>query len=310
MFAAVRHAARRRRTLTRVWAEAERLGLSLGLWFAWFAPLEDMLWNMTAGGFRRYKLDFANFHTRDELDEFMAKTQQVVVAGGRRFGINWDATENSPRMGYFFGREYGNIYLENRPQTVRTGRIKHVTYRPHLVLRDVWQLAHELNLNQIQIPVQNVDRVEPQWSNAAQYGHAYCFAIAMMGMPVFFQETQLYDESARCTMRPLIALYRRHREAILNGIVYPLGAQPDDASWTGLQSHDAEASGGYLVVFRELHNAVPRQRLALHFAAGAAVDLTDLRTDHGVRLQADSRGAVELAIPDPGDFLFLQYVLR
>ena len=48
-------------------------------------------------------------------------------------------------------------------------------------------------------------------------------------------------------IRPLLELWRRHRDTILGGEIYPVGAAPDGKALTGLVS-----TGGWLIAFREL----------------------------------------------------------
>lgn len=283
-------------------------GVKLALHFPVGTAAEDLTRNYDEGGFCDYKLDFGNYVTRGELDAILDKVRQVSEHAGHRLRVSWDITENMTRVGYFLGREFGAIYLENRTtfslQTPQCG------YIPWLVLRDAWHLAHWINLNQIEITVHNPeafrDDLSRAFSDAAEHSPSYCAAIACMALPQYFQETQFYSASARSELRRLLTVYKQHRRAIYDGYVSPLGAEPDNASWTGFQSHDPYTGSGYVTVFRELRNREPKARIRLPFITGELV-LMDLLTGTRTRQQPDVAGQMEFTLDTPGTFLFARY---
>ncbi len=291
--------------------EAQRLGLGLGLWFPWYVDIEKIAWNIEQGGFRRIKLDFMSLRSRHDLEGIASKVRDLVARFGVELGINWDATEESARMGYYFGREYGNIYLANRPNGPSPSLcLNHVPYIPRLMLRDAWHLAHYMNLNQIQFTVQNIDRVNSNVSNCREYTHAYCFAIAMMGVPLFFQETKFLSEAARAELRPLIAIFKRHREVLHAGFAMPIGAEPDDASWTGFQSHDPETESGCLLLFREVYSKAEHQVVCLHFLAGHAIEIEDTLSLEKWVGHVAADGCIVFHMPEPASFRLLRYAVK
>ena len=292
----------------RVRARAEELGVKLGLW-ASVQPeggiaLAALQWNYDHGGFVWYKLDFARLPNRLAIQDLMGMARAFLLYTDHQARINWD--ETAPRYGWWFAREYGAIYPANR----KTAVPKTTTYRPHTVLRDLWEFSRYLNLLKVLGPVQNVDRVNPMLSNARLYGHDYCVAIALFSMPTFFQELKLYSEAARDRIRPLLRLHHEHRESIRRGITYPIGRMPDGASWTGFQNHRAEEDAGLLLVFRELANKKESAAIALRFAAGRNVALTDLLSGESWKEQADEQGRVAFRIEKAPGFRFLEYSFR
>ncbi len=290
---------------------ASRTGVKLSLWAPWTVNAAALARNQHEAGFRRFKLDFINLNSKDDLDKLMGKVDELLARTDPGIGINWDATEVNARLGYYFGREHGNIYLENRengPQGRPFKSHSHIRYTPRLVLRDAWHLAHYMNLNQIQITIQNIDRVVPDLSNCREYSHDYCFAIAMMAVPLFFQETHYLDEAARRQLRPVVATYKLHREAINAGFVFPIGDEPDDHSWTGFQAHDFDAGTGYLLLFRESRNQAEKQSIRLHAVNGQPMRFSDTDND-GTEWTAcpDANGAFEFTIAEPASFRLLKY---
>ena len=299
-------------------AAAKEHNIKLGLWFSlgslnpvfarkygqnWAADLEDLKTAFDNGGFSYYKFDMVNLHNYDELEALMKLTREFVNYTDRMVRVNWDVTENEPRIGYFFGREYGNIFLANH--TVKSNT---TGYIPYLMLRDAWQVSKYLNLNKFQISIQNIDMTDKQKGNAHLYNHKYAVAIALMGSPLFFQETQYISQQARSDIKQLLSIYKKNRERMYEGIVYPIGDEPNDRSWTGFQNHH-QSDTGYLTVFRELNNKENMKKLALNFCANKKIKFKNLMTGAMWTETCDSKGQVALNIENSADFLFLSYSL-
>lgn len=288
--------------------EADRLGVDLGLWFPWYVDTQKIAWNLEHGGFRRVKLDFMHLGSRHDIEHVESKVRTLVQRFGPRLDINWDATEVNARMGYYFGRDHGNIYLANRengppPLT----RLNHIRYTPRLVLRDAWHLAHYVNLNAVQISIQNKQRVVADLTNCRDYPHDYCFAITMMGVPLFFQETHYYDEEARRQLRPIVRLYKQHRDDMQRGLVFPVGDEPDDHRWTGFQSHDPQSRSGHLLLFREVHNSEPETSVQLRFLSNTTLQVHDVTSGDRTSVPVDPDGRARFTLTSPASFRWLQY---
>lgn len=288
----------------KVRAAAKEQNIRLGLWAAWSIPGEDLFWNYQKGNFKSYKLDFARLDTYDKFHGFINKIRNFILQTGHDVRVNWDVTENPARIGYFFGREYGNIYLENR-KPIQPAK---VVYQPYLVLRDAWQVSKYVNLNKFQVTVQNIDRINQKVSDAHLHNHPYCVAISLMASPIFFQETHYYDEAARKQIRPLLKIYKAHRKDMYQGYVFPIGEEPDNASWPGFQNHNPEKSTGYLTIFREIGNKEMTKKINLRFIRNQEIMLEDLLTGKKKKVKVNDRGEVELKIEKAADFRFYQYV--
>lgn len=283
---------------------AQQHSIQLALWAASNIPEKDMIWNYEQGGFSYYKLDGAYLNTKARLDALIGKTRSFILHTGHKVRVNWDVTEGSPRFGYFFAREYGNIFLENREPV--SGSYAMITYRPYLVLRDAWQLSRYVNLNKFQVPVMNVHLVDNYMSDAYVHENTYAVAIALMSSPIFFEQTQTYSSEDRAAIKHLLAVYKFHRPEIFSGYVFPVGAVPNDAGWTGFQ--DVVGSGtGYLLLFRELHNGQADQRLRLLFLGNTTLELTDLLTGERSTVAVDAGGYAGFRMKKPADFRFYKY---
>jgi|GEM_PF-1098811 len=286
-------------------AEAAKKNFELGIWNAELVPLKDMEWNYDNGGFAYNKIDFVHMTDRTSIDSITRKVRDFVLYTGHKVMINWDLTEVTPRVGVYYGREYGNLYLENRrPNQPRQG-----IYVPYLVLRDAWHAAKYVNLNKIQLTIQNVGTMPEGVTNARQYDQGYATAIALMGSPLFFCEMQYFDEPARKILRPLIATWKRERDAMMHGYVDPIGSEPDDASWTGFQNYVEGSPNGYLMIFRELNNKDKSAQIAVKYCDGKRLRLTDLMTGQSFETAADKQGRVTFTMDKPGDYRFYKYTI-
>ncbi len=285
---------------------AKTAEIKLGLWHSWKAPLESIVANMENGDFKAFKLDFAILGKKNDLDYLYYKARKLVKHSEYTAVVNWDVTEHPPRIGFYFGRDCGNLYLVNRKAaTVRTP----VLYNPWQILRDAWLLARYANLNKIQLTFQNKDHVSDKAKTSARdYPHDYNFAITLMSSPILFLETQLLSDDAVDTLKPIIAKYKSERLEMYKGFVFPIGKKPDNASWTGLQNHNFNAGTGYLTVYRELMNKEPAAKLALHFLeSGTKLKLTDVLTGENRTVRLNDKAELEFNIPKAPGFLFLKY---
>ena len=285
---------------------AAAAGIKLGLWHAWRAPLKAIQTNMENGDFKAFKLDFAVLKEKEALDHLYYKGREIVKHSGYSAVVNWDVTEAAPRMGFYFGRDCGNLYLENRKAaTVRN----QVLYNPWHILRDAWLLAKYTNLNKIQLTYQNKDLVPPEAeTDARDYPHDYNMAITLMSSPILFTETQMLTDEAVGILKPMLAKYKAERADMYQGYVFAIGAMPDNESWTGLQNHNPETGKGYLMIFRELKNKEPRAKLALHFMKpGTKLKLTDVLTGKRRNAVLNDGSELEFEIQEAPGFLFLKY---
>ncbi len=284
---------------------ADELGVKLGLWAAWTAPSAALIENYDRGDFKYFKLDFANLTTKDKFDSLTNKARTLVRYSNHTARVNWDVTEFATRMGYFSGREYGNVYLANRKtQTVRDP----VRYVPYKVLNDAWNLSKYVNLNKFQVTVQNVDRLyPPESTDAGEHPHHYAVGIALMSSPIFFQETRHYSPTARSQVRELLSIYKQHRQAIYRGYVFPIGDEPDNQSWTGFQNHDPSSGSGYLTIFRERLNREESSDFNLEFVRNTNLRITNLVTAEPSTHWIGPRGELELKVAEAPGFLFLRY---
>ena len=87
-------------------------------------------------------------------------------------------------------------------------------------------------------------------------------AVALLSHLTFFSDLRELPAEVIDAAAPWIDFYRRHRD-LLDGVVYPLLADPLGKGWTALQSWDPERGEGALLAFRQDARRLPTQRIAL-----------------------------------------------
>lgn len=285
-------------------AKAKEHQVKLGLWAAAMpVSLEDLKWNYDNGGFISYKLDFANLSNHENIESMMDKIRGFVSYTNHKVRVNWDVTENAPRYGYFWAREYGSVYLENRKPMAP----ENVVYHPYLVLRDLWHLSKYCNLNKFQGTVQNKDMVNKEVSDAYKHSHQYTTAIPLMSTPLFFQETQFYSQQAKEEIKEVLTAYKKERGNIYECYVYPVGEEPNNDNWSGFQAHHPNKNIGYLNLFREINNNESHKNIQLRFLKNKTITFTNLMTNQSFKVKVDENGYSEFNIKSSGNFMLLKY---
>jgi len=289
---------------TNVVARAREKNISLGIWHAANAPLDALKRNYDLAGFKTWKLDFAHLNDYDSVFGYLAKGRGLIDYTGHRIRVNWDVTENDIRFGYFWASECGNLWLANRKPVQPTN----VVARPWLMLREAWEVAHYLNLNKVELPIQNFARVNTNVSDAYLYSTTYATALGLPGIPVFFQTTRLFTPEQRAETKALLDIYKQHRAEMFASYIFPIGNEPDNKTWAGFQWFNPEApASGYVLLFRERLNEQATRSIALRqLAPGTKLTLENLRTGKGAEVTLDANRAAEFTISEPGDVLFLK----
>ncbi|MFI3303485.1 MAG: hypothetical protein SNF68_03190 [Rikenellaceae bacterium] len=287
---------------SRVRAKSEKLGVRLGLWGAAMPiELEDLKRTYDEGGFVSYKLDFASLGNHKNMTDLMTKVRNFIEYTDHKVRVNWDLTENAPRFGYYWAKEYGCVYLENRKPTMPIN----VVYVPYLVLRDCWHLAKYTNINKFQTSIQNVDMVLKSASDAHLHTQSYATAIGLSGVPLLFMETHFLSDSSREEMKNIFANYKKHREEIFDSYAFSIGSTPDNKSWSGFQY--VNNNFGHLLLFRELNNTSSRESIKLEFLKDVKLKLTNTMDETTTYVDVDSQGCAEFTIEKCGDFRLYRY---
>jgi len=291
---------------------AKEAGVKLGLWgLSDSIKAEEMIWNRQQLDLHQFKLDFAVLHTYPRLAASREKSRTFLKATNHESPITWDITDNRIAYGYYWNREFASMHAFNRSYW---GELpKNNVYIPSNSLRDYWQLSKYQNLNKWQLMMNNPDLIATAQSDAKKHSIGYCLATTLMGVPEIWSMPHMMGFDTKVEFTKTLAMYKPHQKNIFQGYVFPIGACPDNASWTGFQSiDDTSAKSGYLTVFREIKNEDKTRRLNLRLMSafsGKNMEIEDLRRGTKTIVPVTADGSVPLQIDAPADYLFLRYRL-
>lgn len=289
------------------------LGIEIGLWFNPSVQNDFADWEKDAAtivglwrdnGIRMFKIDGLTVSSKKGEENLRRLFDRVLAETGNRVMFNLDATA-SRRGGYHFFNEYGNVFLENRYTDWGN-------YYPYQTLRNLWMLSRYVPAEKLQIEFlnnwRNPDKYAGDRFAPASYNFAYLFATTMAGQPLAWMEASNLPEEA-FSIKPLVEAYRAVQHDFHNGVILPIGDEPDGRSWTGFQSITGD-DNGYLLLYREL-NEMPQGSVATWLPKGSEVVLTRVLgngSNHSV--SPGNNGIIPITIDSPNDFVMYRYLVK
>lgn len=249
--------------LGKVISAAREKGMKFGLWFGPDSSDDAVNWKRDADfllslhhslGVDYFKLDSMKTPTPLALlrqtmlmDRLMDKSLDGIT-------IDLDVTADR-RPGYFAFPRIGPVFVENR--YIRMGDCR--LWWPHRTLRNFWGLAHVVDPARLRMEVLNPARMPelyPEGDPLApmRWPSDAIFAISMFSSPLGWFEIQNLSPDTVRAWKPLIERWKRERDAVHAGYIYPVGSVPDGLSWTGFVSSSRDRREGTALLFRELDN--------------------------------------------------------
>jgi alpha-galactosidase len=239
-------------------AYAHARGMELGLWYApdsyndfanWRKDADQLLkWNRDEG-VDSFKLDSIKIRSKEGERNYSAFIDTVLTQSRGKILLDIDGTAET-RQGYFGNIAAGPIYVENRYTDMRR-------YWPHQTLRNFWKLAQYVDPVRLRMEFLNSDRSVARYGDdplAPEHYESSClFATTMFTSPLAFFESSGLSSRYVANAAPVIAQWKKEREAIYRGTILPIGEAPDGVTWTGFASVARGGRGGYLLLFRELN---------------------------------------------------------
>lgn len=235
---------------------AKERGVSLGLWFGPDSSNDAANWERDADlllcywrdyGVRHYKIDSMKSKSAAALANQRALFDKVLKASNGDVTFDLDVTAEI-RPGYFGLPDIGPVFVENR----YTDWAK---YWPHLTLRNLWSLAEVVDPVRLRMEFLNLERNAEKYGDdplaPAKWTPDAVFASVMVASPLAWFELSELSERSRASLKPIIATWKRERDRLHSGVVFPVGEKPDGVSWTGFVVEAADKSGGYAIIFRD-----------------------------------------------------------
>jgi len=265
-----------------------------------FAWMKDYFLGFYDQGFERFKMDTFQcdrYDSRigDTHDHYEALRRLMHELTVERPGLTFtqDSTRtNRPIYDYYM--DYGIIFLENRYR--RLAPESNGRYLPWKTLRNLWQIAPYIPPSKISMELTNDEE---------GYSAEYLLGTVMMANPLFWESLAQVSEESKRSLAPAIALYKRHRQTIYSGQVFPLGDMPDATAWTGFQSHDPKTNSGYLIAYRE-NNPSDTHTFHPKFISGPTQfeSITDDTPSFTLERPEDG---LEVKLPAPRSFRLYRY---
>jgi len=294
---------------------AHEAGIELGLWFNpsrtndyehWKRDADILIGLYREHGIRLFKIDGVEVPSKDAEENLRRLLRRVIDASEGEVVFNLDVTAGR-RPGYFYFTEFGNLFLENR-------YTDWANYYPATTLRNLWQLAHYVPPQFLQIEFLNT------WRNTDKYatddpfapavaGFDYAFGVAAAAQPLAWFEASGLPAAAFETA-PTVHTYRRAKHEWHSGRVFPIGDEPNGRAWTGFQSIIGDGDSGMLLIIREA-NPSAETKLRTWLPTGRTVRLeTVIGNGESRSLQVGGDGAIDVSLPAPHSFALYRYRLQ
>ena len=296
--------------------EARAKGMKFGLWFGPDSSDEAANWRRDADFLlslhRELGIDYFKFDSMDTPNPLALSRQGMLMdrlmdGSEDRITVDLDVTAGR-RPGYFAFPRIGPVFVENRYVRENDGRL----WWPHRTLRNLWGLAHAVDPVRLRMEVLNPERkpeLYPEGDPLApmRWPRDAIFAIAMFSSPLGWFEIQNLSRETVAAWKPLIARWKRERDVIHEGYVYPVGSVPDGLSWTGFVSASRDGTEGTALLFRELD---AREEFSLPLAdylSPASAETAVIGGRGEARIEG---GVLKVAVREKLDFVWVKIAPR
>ena len=290
----------------------KELGIEICLWFNPSSQNDYADWEKDANalisiyktfGIRTFKIDGTTIPNK--LSEIRLRNfyESIMKATDWKAVLNLDVTAGR-RGGYFFFKEYGNQFLENRYTDWNN-------YYPYWTLRNLWMLSEYVPAQTLQIEFlnkwRNTDKYKGDKFAPANYSFDYLFATTMAAQPLaWFEAANLPTDAF--TTGALIKKYKSVQHDFHTGYIFPIGEEPSGESWTGFQS--LKDKRGYFILYRE-DNERSSCSLSTFLKEGSEVEFTPvLGSGKAFRTKAGKDGAITFYLEKPKSFVMYSYKIK
>lgn len=293
-------------------AAAKAKGMEFGLWFGPDSTDEAKYWEKDAEfllsmhrrlGIGYFKLDSMKSLTPLALERQAKLMDRVIGGSDANITLDLDVTAGV-RPGYYGFPRIGPVFVENRYIRPNEGRL----WWPHQTLRNLWSLAHVVDPVRLRMEILNPRRgadLYPADDPLApgRWPEDAIFAISMFSSPLGWFEIQNLSPETVAAWKPLISRWKRERDAVHAGYVYPVGARPDGVSWTGFVAGAKDGRSGCALLFRELSD---RRDFTLDLSGMIAAEGLSAAVIGGRGTAVLSGNSLTVSVPEKLDFIWVK----
>jgi hypothetical protein len=283
---------------------AKSLNLNLGLWYSpdfniqyanWMDGADFIVDFCEKYNLKYIKIDGAmhrSYTAETNFDHFL---KRACLNSEKRIVFNLDVTAGI-RMGFLYSPEFGPIFPANRYPFVSNNAANR--YRPDNTLRNFWKLSHLIPPHLIQVEVPNIFH-KP--SDFADFDPMYCAMISFFGSPLLWLQPSRTDKKLLEEYHRMIKLFVNYRDHLHKGFVFPIGEQPNGASFSGFISHNG--SKGIILIFKELTKR-KRALLKIPNVIRARTEIILSNTNAKVSI---NEGNLEVKLQDERSFVLFSF---
>lgn len=244
---------------------AKQAGVAIGLWYApdsadafanWQDDVKTVMHLHEHYGVCHFKFDSINTRCREGEINLYRFFDAILEQSQSRIIVDLDITAGC-RPGYFGRIDCGPLFVCNRYSDWHS-------YWPHHGLRMLWQLSHWIEPSRIRMMLLNHARNTDRYVNdplaPAAISPATMFAPLMFCQPLGWFELSHLPESYFQQIKPMVDLWKQHRNAMHAGTILPVGNEPDGVAWSGFVSLSEDGKTGYLLVYNGMKTAINLSR--------------------------------------------------
>lgn len=290
----------------KVKALSKKHNVRIGLWAAIrYISEKELFTNQQELNVATWKFDFDKLENWENFNTRVKDIRKFIRETGYTTQTAWCPEYDDPRYGWYSAaRECGPMYFQN----IQNNLPNHIVYVPYITLKHHWMMSRFYNVNDLQCNWQNPALTNKEFSDAHLHSQSYAAFSAFMGAPTAFMLTQFLTKEQRNALKELVSIYKDHRKKMFESFVFPIGSQPDNASWAGFQFYNPEKNSGYLMIFRERLNTESEKEIKLRFLKDTELKIQNLESSNGaVSKKVGKEGELTFQIDKPADYLFLKY---
>ena len=240
---------------------ANKASIAIGLWYApdsadhfanWQADVNTVMQLHQRYGVRHFKFDSINTLTREAEINLNHFFDALLKLSEGKIIVDLDITART-RPGYFGRIDCGPLFVCNRYTDWQT-------YWPHQALRMQWQLTHWIEPSRIRMMLLNHSRNVEKYTDdplaPAAISPAMMFAPLMFCQPLGWFEITNLPECYFQQIKPLVELWKQHRETMHAGTILPVGTEPDGVALSGFISLADDGKSGYLLACSGMQTSI------------------------------------------------------
>ena len=292
--------------------KAAEKGMRLGLWYGPDSIDDARNWEKDAAclldyhrryGIDYFKIDSMKLHSPLALKRNRKMFDKMLNDSKGAMVFDLDCTAEV-RPGFLGLVDIGPVFVENRYAS-------RGAYYPHHTLKNLWDLAHVMDLVRLRMEFCNPDTEHDKYNSPlapSKYRPDALFATVMAGSPLGWLELSEVTDKSAAEIGSLVKVWKRERSVWYSGSIHPIGERPDGVSWTGFVSESKNGNAGYVLLFRELSGDEEFALDLRDYFVGRGIGNCEVISGRG-KVSCNGKGKVVVSIPEKLDYCWAKLSL-